>query len=538
MQPLSQTGLVILLYLRVSTEEQHKKGFSVPEQRRALAARAKALAKEARAELRLYEFEDHVGGDFLDRPALDQVRQFLRATRVDVFLCLDPDRFSRKLVNQLLIAEEIERTGARLEFLQHEYRRDADGQAFFQIRGVFAELEKAKILERTQRGKRGKIAEGGIPQAFHLYGYTYIKRAPRGTCPLAVNADQAEWVRQMFRWSADEGCTTQEIARRLTAMGVATPRGRRREWNRSTVADILRNRAYTGQAQLNKEDFRGISALRQFPASWRQARGFKLTARTRPAEEWRPVPVPALVDEVTFARAQQTLEKHKKVRRVSPDRLLKGKGRCALCSGAVYYGSRGRGARTYMTCRNRYGPRQPGAPECRLPQKRTTAVEEAVWAKVCSWILNPELIRVEADDRGIPVASDQAASVEVELQLLRQQLAGKEAEQERIGLLFARGLWPEERTTRALAAVNGEISELRIRAQQLDDQLRFLRPRRHDVTRVIETASQLRDQVGDLLHRLPPAERARIVDDLVDYYVLHPTGHMEPVVVEVLPRTD
>lgn len=532
----SRPELVAVLYLRVSTEDQSQKGFSIPEQRRALMARAEQMARETGSPLRLHEFEDHVGGDFLERPALDRVREFVRSQRVDVLLALDPSRFSRKLVNQLLVTEELEKQGCRVDFIDHSYDGSPEGQAFLQVRGSFAELEKAKILERTQRGKRGKIAEGGIPQAFHLYGYTYIRQAPRGICPLVEDPLQSPWVRQVFRWCVDEQATCEEIARRLTAMGVPTPRGRRRQWNRTTVAEMLRNRAYVGQAQLNRVDARGLAALRQFPPAWRREKGFRLTPRHRPEQEWKTVAVPPLVDTATFQLAQQVLIRHRKVRRAAGARLLSGKGRCALCDAPIYYGSQGNGARTYLVCRNRYGPRQPGALPCSLPQKRATAVETAVWSQVCAWILHPDRLREAMSDLGELTAAGEVTGVEAELTLMEVHLAGQDRASERIGWLFARGLWPEARATQALTAINGTVVELERRRRQLQEQLRSLR-RQHD-GEALPPPDRLHHDLENLLGRLPQEERVRLVDELLDHYRLHPTGHMEPVRVDVFGRRE
>lgn len=523
--------MVAVIYLRVSTEEQHQRGYSIPEQRAACLAKARALAESHGTEPEVFEFTDTVSGDWLERPALDQVREFIRQRPVDYFICLDPDRFSRKLVNQLLIAEEIERAGCRLEFVQHEYRPDPEGQAFFAVRGIFSQLEKAKILERTSRGKRGKIAAGGIPHAFLPYGYRWIHKAPRGTSPLDPDPETAPWVRRMYEWCT-EGLTPQAIARRLTALGVPPPRSRRKEWHRSTVATILRNPVYRGEARLNRLDAAGIQALRQFPAEWRRKRGLKLTSRVRPREEWRAVKVPPLVDPGTWQQAQAALDRHRRVRGQGADRWLRGLARCGICGSAVYYGSRGKGGRQYMTCRNRF---RHGPGRCGLPNKLAAWVEEAVWDELRRWLLAPgrleeALLALHCTGPGT------RERIQTELTEMRQRLAAKEAEIRRIGLLFARGYWDQEETERELQVLRQERDEIRGIIAGLEARYRNLTPDPPG-TPLPSEATALRRQVADRLRQASPGEKREVAVSLLEYFLLHPTPHRERPRVTLVPRT-
>ncbi|HYG59122.1 MAG TPA: recombinase family protein, partial [Symbiobacteriaceae bacterium] len=160
--------LLIVIYLRVSTEEQAKKGYSLPEQRELCRKKARAIAEEherstgQRVELQLTEYVDDFGGDIAERPVLEEVREFVRNRRPAWFVCMDPDRFSRSLKLQLIVADDIEGQGTRIAFVQQDYDPDdMMSRAFFQFRGLMAELDKAKIVERTSRGKRGKVRAGG-----------------------------------------------------------------------------------------------------------------------------------------------------------------------------------------------------------------------------------------------------------------------------------------------------------------------------------------------------------------------------------------
>jgi site-specific DNA recombinase len=71
----------------------------------------------------------------------------------------DPDRLSRNLGPQLLLAEEFERAHVKLLMVSHPLEQGPEGWLFFQMRGALAEYERAKILERLKRGRTGRTKD-------------------------------------------------------------------------------------------------------------------------------------------------------------------------------------------------------------------------------------------------------------------------------------------------------------------------------------------------------------------------------------------
>src|SRR6185369_1732904 len=119
------------------------------------------------------------------------------------------------------------------------------------MQGVIAEYERAKIVERTRRGRLHKMRSGEIPPFVEApYGYTLVRSAaaPRGI--VVVNEVEAVHVRAMFRWVLEEGLSARHIARRLNEQGVR-PR-RSKAWGSATVHALLTNPAYAGMAAVGK----------------------------------------------------------------------------------------------------------------------------------------------------------------------------------------------------------------------------------------------------------------------------------------------
>src|SRR4051794_16632038 len=118
---------------------------------------------------------------------------------------------------------------------------------------MFAEYERARMLERSRRGKR-HLARAGVVSVLSRapYGYRFIGRdTGDGLARFEVMEDQAEVVRRIFHWVGREHVTLSGICRRLFEAGVPSPSGNTR-WSRSMVGVLLSNSAYAGQAVFGK----------------------------------------------------------------------------------------------------------------------------------------------------------------------------------------------------------------------------------------------------------------------------------------------
>lgn len=208
---------MIAVYARVSTEEQAKHGFSLNDQIR--QCRQKAGTNKVKEYV-----DDGVSGEFLDRPALTKLRDDIREGIINKIICLDPDRLSRKLMNQLIITDEFDRRGIELVFVNGEYAKTPEGNLFYSMRGAIAEFEKSKITERMSRGRKEKARQGRVLRDFQVYGYSYDKESEQ----FLVDEDEAAIVRLIFDLFTQPNTIVQGlngIALYLTSKGVPTKRG-------------------------------------------------------------------------------------------------------------------------------------------------------------------------------------------------------------------------------------------------------------------------------------------------------------------------
>ncbi len=105
--------------------------------------------------------DDGYSGASLKRPGLDRLRDQVGRSAFDLLLITAPDRLARKYVHQMLLLEELERGGCRVEFVERPMSQDPHDQLLLQIRGAVAEYERTLIAERMRRGRQQQFDGAG-----------------------------------------------------------------------------------------------------------------------------------------------------------------------------------------------------------------------------------------------------------------------------------------------------------------------------------------------------------------------------------------
>lgn len=117
---------------------------------------------------------------------------------------------------------------------------------------MIAEYERAQITERMRRGKMEKARRGDyLPWAYSCYGYRYLPKRHGSPPQVMIEPEEAEVVRWIFQLLVEQQLSCRQITKRLIESNTATPTGRNRLWNVSSVRNILINRVYVGQARYN-----------------------------------------------------------------------------------------------------------------------------------------------------------------------------------------------------------------------------------------------------------------------------------------------
>src|SRR5215472_4115550 len=389
------------IYARVSSEQQREE-HTIASQTAALIEFAKTHGLEVPQQ---WVFEDQgYSGATLERPGLERVRDLAAEGQIQVVLAYAPDRLSRKYVYQILLIEELARHGVETCFVKAPHGASAEDQLLVQFQGMIAEYERAQILERSRRGKRyraraGEVSVlGGAP-----YGYRYIRKTDQTPAVYQVNDEEAQVVRRVYEMYTVDGLSIGEITRRLNAQGIPTRKHSAR-WERSVVWAMLRNPAYRGAAAFGKTHIAGRQRVTRALRRRNALVSSDSIGHERPRQEWIEIPVPALVSEDSFARAEELLQENKlrsKRRTITPS-IVQGLVSCQKCGYAFGRTSTYTSARKlhYYKCIGSDGWRKLGGPVCDNRRfVRQELLDQIVWTEVLRLLEDPTLIQQELDRR-------------------------------------------------------------------------------------------------------------------------------------------
>ena len=495
------------IYARVSSDQQREAN-TIASQTASLIEFAKNQDLEVPKE---WVFEDDgYSGATLERPGLEHVRDLAAEGQIQVVLAYSPDRLSRKYAYQILLIEELARNGVETLFVKAPQGSSAEDQLLVQFQGMIAEYERAQILERSRRGKRHRAQSGEVSvMSGAPYGYRYIRKTDEAPAAYAVLEDEARVVRRIYEMYTVEGLSIGEITRRINAEGIPTRKASAR-WERSTVWAVLRNSAYRGVACFGKT--RASSRTRVIRPLRRRgvATPCVTSGHERPRDEWIEIPVPSLISEETFARAQELLQENKirSRRRTIEPSIVQGLVSCQKCGYAFSRTSTYTSARKihYYKCIGSDSWRKLGGPVCdngRLV--RQDLLDQIVWTEVLRLLEDPTLIQQELDRRlAAARSSDPAKKRE---QSLQRELAHVVKGIERLLSAYQEALMSIDELRERMPALRRREQALRAELQAIADQAND----RAVFLRLAETLTAFLARLHGAADTLSITERQRIV---------------------------
>jgi site-specific DNA recombinase len=495
------------IYARVSSEQQREE-HTIASQTAALIEYAKTRQLEVPTE---WVFEDEgFSGATLERPGLERVRDLAAEGQIQIVLAYSPDRLSRKYAYQILLIEEFAKHGVETLFVNAPQGTSAEDQLLVQFQGMIAEYERAQILERSRRGKRHRARSGEVSVLSGApYGYRYIRKTDESLASYQVIDAEAQVVQRVYELYTITNLSIGEITRRLNAQKVPT-RKQGSRWERSTVWAMLRNPAYRGAASFGKTR---VARRVRVTRALRRRGGIvsrDSAAHERPREEWIEIPVPALVSEESFARAQELLHENKirsRRRTITPS-IVQGLVSCQKCGYAFSRTSTYTSARKihYYKCIGSDSWRKLGGPVCDNGRfVRQDLLDQIVWAEVIRLLEDPSLIQQEIDRR-LRAARSSDPTKKREQSVQRELI--------RIGNNIERLLTAYQEDLLSLEQLRERMPSLRQRQQSLRDELQAIADQANDrekFMRLAETLTAFLARIRDAADTLDVLERQRIV---------------------------
>ncbi|MEM0449524.1 MAG: recombinase family protein [Methanomassiliicoccales archaeon] len=221
------------LYIRVSTEDQAKEGFSLEAQKEKLIAYCESQGWEIAA---CYEDNGYSGRN-TKRPAYQRMMQ--ERDFWDVILVMKMDRIHRNSKNFMTMMENLEKWGKKFASMNESLDTStAVGRFVVDIIQRIAQLESEQIGERTYMGMIQKAESSGGPMgSYPPYGYCFKSGK------IVAHDTEAPVVLEIFQ-SYYSGIPMDDIAWRLNQKGILTKRGCR--WTVWSISRILHNPIYAG----------------------------------------------------------------------------------------------------------------------------------------------------------------------------------------------------------------------------------------------------------------------------------------------------
>ena len=159
-------------YARVSSEQQAT-AHTIDSQITALSERAQADECPVPPERQF--LDDGYSGATIVRPAMDRLRDLAALGGLDRIYVHSPDRLSPNYAYEVLLIDEWRRGRVEIVFLNRSLGQSPEDDLLLQVQGIVSEYERAKIMERSRRGKKHAAQRGSLNVMSNApYGYRYI----------------------------------------------------------------------------------------------------------------------------------------------------------------------------------------------------------------------------------------------------------------------------------------------------------------------------------------------------------------------------
>ena len=220
------------LYIRVSTEDQAREGFSLPEQEKRLRTMCEYKGYE------IYDIYEERGisaktGNY--RPEFERLLQDVRDKKVNTIVVLKLDRLTRSVSDWEKILTFLEENDAYLDCANDEINTtNANGKMISRILTSVSQQEIERTSERTKIGLAGAIKVGHIPHQAPL-GYKHEDKK------LVIDYATKYVAIRIFNMYHD-GLSYKKISNILNEEKVLN----KTNWRDSTILNILENPIYKG----------------------------------------------------------------------------------------------------------------------------------------------------------------------------------------------------------------------------------------------------------------------------------------------------
>ena len=220
------------LYMRVSTEDQAREGFSLPEQKERLEAYCKFKDYE------IVDYYEDAGisaktGNY--RPEFERLKEDIKSKKINTVISLKLDRFTRSIYDWEEFITFLEENDAYIGCVNDDINTTtANGKMVSRLLVSVSQNEIERTSERTKIGLAGAIKQGHIPHIAPL-GYKHENKT------LVIDYSTKDVAYRIFDLCYN-GYSYKKISNLFNEEKVLG----KDNWRDSTIQNIIQNEIYKG----------------------------------------------------------------------------------------------------------------------------------------------------------------------------------------------------------------------------------------------------------------------------------------------------
>lgn len=279
------------IYIRVSTEEQAKEGYSISAQKQKLKAYCIAQDWDVCG----FYVDEGISAKDMKRPQLQQLINDIKEGKVDCVLVYRLDRLTRSVLDLYKMLQTFEKYDCKFKSATEVFETTtAIGRMFITIVAAMAQWERENLGERVRMGMAEKLRQGKYVHNKSPYGYDLDLVS--GT--LTIKEEEAKVVRLIVDKYLN-GYGANKICKYLNERQIRTKAGN--VWSDNPLIQLLKNPIYSGTIK------------------W--------------GDEVSEDAVPAIIDKKTYQDIQTTLENRRSMppHRISSNYIFSGALKCQNC---------------------------------------------------------------------------------------------------------------------------------------------------------------------------------------------------------------
>ena len=237
---------IAAVYIRVSTEDQAREGFSLGEQKEKLLQLCAFKGYEV---FKIYEDAGISAKDMEHRPAFQEMLSDMKKGKINYIVAYKLDRVTRSVRDLEELISVLEQYNCFLVCDRDDVNTStANGRFFVRMLTVLSQLEIEIVSERTKFGLNGAIKSGHLPGVLAL---GYKKDGNKKTIIDETTRPVIERIFKMYL----EGKSFQQISNIFNEEELLKPK----KWKDTTIQKIIDNKIYMG----DYEQFKRIAKNKQ-----------------------------------------------------------------------------------------------------------------------------------------------------------------------------------------------------------------------------------------------------------------------------------